>query len=137
MFIRDLDEQPEVFNARVEAEIRALEVKVAEAEAVEKPAIQAASEARAALTAALRQAANQGIRLYCDLRIRSREMNGTERKEFRNDIRRHLESGKLTDEVFGDMAFLYSSLLDDQSESRLKKYENRMGWAEITAQVRS
>jgi hypothetical protein len=65
-------------------------------------------------------------------------MNTTERKEFQDDIRRHLESGKLTDELFADMALLFASLNDPTLDgARLTKYETREGWAQINSLVRA
>ena len=39
-------------------------------------------------------------------------MSDIEKKEFQNTIRGYLQSGRLTDESFGDLALLYSSLND-------------------------
>ncbi len=63
-------------------------------------------------------------------------MSGAERIGFLGRIRRHLESGKLDAEAFGDLTLLYSSLNDPSlNGARLEKYETSKGWAEIDAKV--
>jgi hypothetical protein len=63
-------------------------------------------------------------------------MTTTQRKEFMDDIRRNLESGKLKADTFADLTLLYASLSDPSlNGSRLEKYETGEAWAEINAQV--